>query len=368
MITDTCEQTSKSRWDTKIFRLATVALFILGLLLPETLVLFNYPASSTPKPNFSMAIFQSPSALFNFARELKQSLEDRFGGRDLFIQANSFLRRKVINEAVTPSVLIGKDEWLFYDSGAAKDGLGFSGLYGGDPLNLEQLEKTRQNLEQQSEWFKSKNILFFILICPDKQSIYPENLPRRMKQEIRNSRLDQFYTHMKNFSKFDVDDLRPQMIEHKNGKSTLLYYRYDSHWNTIGAFYGYESIMQKLTQEYPKLSPLRWGDFQEDTEISRIGDLSNMSKIPQTYLEHGLILKNGGDEKISEKLEKLLLFGDSFSPPIVDLLKKHFNEIKVIRGGRSGEQILDKEQIELYRPNVVIWESVERYWTNIGKT
>ncbi|MOA07038.1 hypothetical protein D3C78_1267130 [compost metagenome] len=52
-------------------------------------------------------------------------------------------------------------------------------------------------------------------------------------------------------------DLSKLIISHKNSSQTPLYYKTDTHWNELGAWYGYEALKNKISITDPSL---KWLD------------------------------------------------------------------------------------------------------------
>jgi hypothetical protein len=92
------------------------------------------------------------------------------------------------------------------------------------------------------------------------------------------------------------------------------------------------------------------------------GDLIKMGQLPTSISEQDLILRSEMLQQSRPKLDKLMIFGDSFSSALIDWLYVHFRDIKHINDGRSAHRPLDFNVVNEYKPDVVIFEAVERYW------
>ncbi|CAF1627889.1 unnamed protein product [Rotaria socialis] len=242
-----------------------------------------------------------------------------------------------------------------------------SGWQGYNPYSSDELLAIQMNLEAESAWFTKQNMTFLILPCFDKNSIYPEYLPWPYADAIGPSRLAQIFEHMKLHSKVQLVDVRQPLLTAKKLNQFDTYFKTDSHWNNIGAFYAYKEIVKRLLIVYPQFVPHNLEDFVLDTNLKRAGDLAGMANLDVSHiLEHQLVSKkNITANRMSPKKDKILIFGDSFSDFFFkDYFWRHFNEVKYVYGYSNARYKFDKSTILQYRPNVVIIESIERFWIN----
>jgi len=47
----------------------------------------------------------------------------------------------------------------------------------------------------------------------------------------------------------------------QNKNDYLIYYKTDSHWNNLGAFYAYTEIMKSVGEDFPEIQPLKLNDY-----------------------------------------------------------------------------------------------------------
>ncbi|CAF3510103.1 unnamed protein product [Rotaria sp. Silwood1] len=265
-------------------------------------------------------------------------------------------------------VVMGKRGWLFINEDEQTDPRGFSGWQGYNPYSLNQLMDIQKHLEGENNWFTQQNVTFLILPAPDKQSIYSEYLPWQYGTIVGPSRQAQIFEYMKSHSKLQLIDVRQALLTAKKQYGLYIYFKTDSHWNNVGAFCAYEAIMKRLLVVYPQFVPHRFEDFVADRNLKREGDLAKMANLDVSHiLEHQLVpKKNASFYSGGPKKDKILFFGDSFSHAFFkDYFWKHFNDVKFSSGGRTAKAPLEKHTFLQYRPDVVIFESVERYWTNV---
>ena len=150
---------------------------------------------------------------------------------DIFVFKNIFSRR----------VLLGKYKWLF-----TKDANLTEKYIGIEEYNFteKELEKAKNNLIYFRDELKKKNIDFIFMVCPDKPFIYFKYMPDYIKRKSIKSGTDIFVEYIKNNSDIKVVYPKEELLKYKD--KYQLYYKYDTHWNNLGAYIGYSELMKSL--------------------------------------------------------------------------------------------------------------------------
>ena len=184
----------------------------------------------------------------------------------------------------------------------------------------------------------------------------------------------------------DVLDLRGPMKKIK--KAALAYYRSDNHWTSYGAFAAYAAAMDKLGEWFPALRGAAKGDYEIDIKPGLPGGLAYMLALGDVFKENMVIFtpkweRRAKDAAVDHKHEKFfqppiaketgdpglpraVVFRDSFSHELVPFLSEHFNRIVYIWPYPTAlrkMRLFDKAVIEKEKPQLVIDEFVERYFT-----
>lgn len=359
--------------------LALIIAFFALLWLPtaETCLKFD----RTPPPNENRILADIPKfkknlkAMRIFFSGIEAYFGDHFGFRNRLVSWERHWKFHAFRISRTKDVIIGMQGWLFYTGP-----LMFDDTMGRKPLSLPELEAWREFFTERRDWLAQRGIRYLFVIPPDKHTIYPEHLPTWLARTSRPpQRLDQFISHMKAHSDLPILDLRPSILEAK--KDARVYMQTDTHWNAMGAFIGYRSIMQALESQGLPVQPLDVSTFSQSTGTSRAGDLAVMLGLPdllpekddvflthrapfqpvQIRVEPGLLKKKWvptTEPVVSENPQasgRLLLFRDSFAGGLIPLLAQHFN-----RSVSIWQYNWDRPLIEKEKPDVVIDEMVER--------
>lgn len=239
------------------------------------------------------------------------------------------------------------------------------------PFSDEQLEIIHVKLRNIQQTLKAQGIKFYIVIPPNKNTIYPEDLDRIAPKKQAKSRLDQVIEYESSHSGMDVIDIRSELFESK--KTHQVYYATDTHWNDYGSLVGYFKIMNVISQDFPIISVNSIENYDIGTK-KYSGDLSQMSgnlKIEENTqvlsLRNPLPVKydrtelNNGQGVIRSQIElpdlpRALIFRDSFFTHLFGNVSQHFSTSICI-----WSFVFDFKFVDEVKPNLVIVEISERY-------
>jgi len=276
-----------------------------------------------------------------------------------------------VGDRIYNSVVIGRDGWLFLTGdGSLMD------FQNTNPLNKKKLAKLQRNLHQLNMQLRQKGITLLVVIPPNKSTVYSQFMPEQIPVIGQKSSLDQFVEYMKLNGDAFVLDLRQTLLDASGSRE--VYYKTDTHWNDVGAYYGYAAIMQTLAVDYPELVPHPLSDFEYTHVADSVHELPLLMGL-SSYKEANFDLFPNFEvqlkaEEISlpdgryirtvtntdQQLPKLLVFGDSFYGPLAHFIEPHFSRVKTIPFTyKSGVWSLD--WIAQENPDIVIIEIVERY-------
>ena len=170
------------------------------------------------------------------------------------------------------SVFAGASSMLYY-SQTLEDYTG-ENLLKADKLALirRQVEKTRDRIRSYS----GKDTQIIILAAPDPLSVYPEAASNELyEKRAAVTRLDQIRSALSDTEGVSFLDVRPVMKE--NADVGMLYYRTDTHWTELGAYFGYRAIIERISADYPGISPVPFTRLNRRTVTGSPGDLSGFA-------------------------------------------------------------------------------------------
>jgi len=261
-------------------------------------------------------------------------------------------------------VLVGKDGCLFLQNDTNRVVEQNSGSL---KLTESKLEKWLRILETRFAVLKNRDIKYYFLIAPNKESIYPEYLPS--DYEICEDRtVYQLINACKSHNLplyYPIDILKSYKSQYQ------IYPSGDSHWNGIGGFIAYGYIMSIIKRDFTT-NILDWEEvkFVEGEILLDLGNKLTppqtsvfawgMVKQPQAQIIYDNKVINSGHIRLTSNKNKSLpttvIFHDSFMESMLLFLMESFSEIYLLRSPS-----LDYDLIKKIKPDVVISEMVERF-------
>jgi alginate O-acetyltransferase complex protein AlgJ len=358
----------------KIINILVVILFMGMLLLPWLNNNFHFIKEEEAKENRVKAgkpAFND-TLVEQYFKDYDSYYTDNFNLRDNFITLLNKFQLAAFNVSSVPSrVTIGKDGW-FYEASCAFN------YKGANLFTDSEMVAYRAELIKRTLWAKRRGIKYYLVIVPNKMHVYPEHLPYQVIKVSDISRYDQV-AQLNNDSTINVIDLRKNLLPHKNDGYDI-YQHTDDHWNELGAYYGYQEIMNRLSNDFPELKPIPLDDFQIEI-IERAGNMAQLLNVDKEYPEHFVALREKFQtgahegtkrgytappeveqaecENVTEnenKNLKVLIIRDSFTLFMLKFLQEHFKSMVVIHDAwmyRMREDLILKEKPDIIL-NVVL--------------
>ncbi|MFZ2446603.1 MAG: hypothetical protein WAW37_09605 [Syntrophobacteraceae bacterium] len=335
-----------------------IILFLLAIWLPAVQMNFGFYKEFDDTENRELAPPpQWGSSRFSkLVEQVDAYIGDHFGFRPDLIRWNSFLRVNLLGASPIRSVIMGGDAWLFYCSEALEDGNTFTDYMGMIPLPDCELEKLKLRLEENRRRFSEKGIYYVVAIAPNKNTIYEEFLPERIRRNKSRTRLDQFVEYMAQNSDLEILDHRGVL---EAARTRLpVYWETDSHWNTYGAYVAYREIFGKISRRFPDAAPMAIAGSVAVERTARGGDLAQMLFLTDVLPENNHTVFEL-DAAPSARIRKLLFRHDSFGDNLYPYLTKHFE--KLVNVAPFAPFRFD----EIFRdpPDIVLHLFTERYLT-----
>ncbi len=355
---------------------ALILLFIAMITLPvvrtvsgpKSTVLLSEQRTPSTFPELSL----KSGSIRGFPTRFEAFFNDQFGFRDALIQLLSRAKVAWLGVSTSTKVTIGKDGWLY--SSEFPDG---SPSIAPRPFTADELRRWQRILENRRDWLAERGIQYWFVIAPNKESIYPEYLPKPCPLRATGSRLDQLVIHLRNQSSIQVIDLREPLLQAK--KSERVFDRTDTHWNDRGAYAGYRAIIEAVSATFPSATADPRTRFENSSESGVGGDLARMLDADRWLHEDRLYLERltpararpagsaTGDRSMPQPfamectdpdLPRTVVFCDSFAVRLTPFLSEHFE--RVLYSWQMVFPTFETETIERERPRVVIQEIVER--------
>lgn len=239
--------------------------FSLGMLIPGASDL----AEGGEMPEF---ILKGSDSLIpinrRFGTEFEDYLSKAFAYRGKVVDAYSDLKLKLLNEG-NDQVIAGRGGYLFYSQT-------LEAFTGENPMTDDEIESAALSLLNLQKYSEETGAKFCFLAAPDKNTIFPEKMPKRYKKADVTD-LDRLLSKLDELGVSYVDP-RAGLIK---AKDSDIYFLTDTHWTANGAFIALELLGEKLDFDVVDTSKLNF-------MVNRInGDLDSLlypsKKLTEAY-------------------------------------------------------------------------------------
>ncbi|OON98634.1 MAG: hypothetical protein ATN35_04260 [Epulopiscium sp. Nele67-Bin004] len=288
----------------------------------------------TSKPNF---IFND---ITTYPLKFEIYYTDHLPFKADIVNLNGWFKYIMFNKYSNSSVIQGKEGWLYYYYTLAD--YQRMNLY--DDEKLDEITDKFVGMQQELEVY---DIEFYLLVGPNKNTIYPEYMPSYYMQFDEQSRLEQLFEHIETNTSISIINPTQSLLSYKD--EYQLYWKFDTHWNTVGSYIAFKEATDVMgIQNIPTI---------EESDISIIEgkgnfDLKNLlgfEGLKENEIYYSL------DFNPEEKLDmRLLIFGDSFSVGLSPYFIELFEEVIIYTDGYDIDKVIE------FNPDIVIFEKVER--------
>lgn len=286
---------------------------------------------------------------------MQEKLNDftgRLFARQKLIALNTELTSRLTGGTYMEStqVLLGKDDWLFYKT--QLDGHPLWDYMGINHFTEDELAAMAANLTQMRDYFeKERGIDFYLTALPNKEIVYEEYMPDTIARADEVSRGEQVAEYM--WANTDLVYVFPKQALSEAKEQYQVYYKTDTHWNQIGAFVGMQEIFREAYGTHADIDSVV---FRVDSETFS-GDLATIAGVNDQYaIDTVYAFERESADPAQYRDEVALVVGDSFSGFLSAIAKGYYKEVYWIY---TKEFTMD--MVEEYQPDVIIWETVERF-------
>ena len=287
-----------------------------------------------------------------------------------------FIFKSFINSTTTASyrdrILLGKNNWLFHRWNDMDN------IYiGNDIFSDYELNTAKDNLLSFRDELRKRNIDFILMICQDKNTIYDIYMPDYIKRKSTISAIDKFVNYMNDNTDIDIVYPKKELLEYRD--KCQLYYKYDSHWNPLGGYFGYLELMKYIDFSYynnqiSNLNVINENISVAANDIAKFLSLSGFSYFKKDVIYSTNIrnynklisyydVKNWSDFKTSSESyiidKNILIIRDSFTTAMVNYISSTFSDVEYIHINNFSKEIIKTNNFD-----IVVFETVERMLKN----
>ncbi len=263
---------------------------VVGFLAAIWLPLMDSALGLGPASNFGERRTLAPWPEINWRleeiRALPDALEayydDHFGFRDSLVQLNSWLRWLLVSNPFDTQVVVGKSGWLFLNvGGGLLDDFRAVRRY-----TDAELERIRHGLVERRDQVAELGARYLLVVAPEKQTIYPEMVPARVRRAAEPARLGQLFDYLRATTDLEIVDLRGPLTEAK--ALGPVYQSTGTHWTDLGAYVASVEIRRQVIGDRLK-KPL--GRFRIQGARTGSNDLARMLGLKQWLREDSVRLR-----------------------------------------------------------------------------
>ncbi len=308
-----------------------------------------------------------------FVHQYEHYFNENFGWRNALFYAYSSWKMNVLGQSPLPEkVVVGKRGWFYPGNHFAKIVDQHRGV---DPIQPRELRAIKDRLTYYQQQLARQGTRLYVMVVPDSYTIYPENLPDKIKRHSGPSNLDQLRTYLAQQSGISLIDVQPALRNAK--KERPVYFQTDTHWNDFGSLVASLAMVGRVRQDFPQLIEPRLADYTIKSAPGIGGDLTTMLALHSVHRDSvryivtprkSLQARQTADIPNSEMnlpssrftgpqpaMPRLLFIGDSFSFSMNRFVPQYFGESFLVRSHR-----LDLALARAERSDIVVVEIVER--------
>lgn len=310
-----------------------------------------------------------------FPSQFEAWFNDHLPFRNQLLTLYGLAEYKGLKTSSSQSVIVGKNGWLFYKGAQVADENPIGDYMGTDLFTDEELQKIASNFTAARDELAARGSDFVIYIAPNKERVYSEYMPDMYGKPAEYGRMQQVVDYLnKNTDLKVVCGYEDLMLFRKENPDTDIYYKYDTHWNNLGAYIGSERLVNTLGFDF---TPLEYVEVEDrhtgNYDLSRLIHLGNVlndcpNYVVSGYTPHPLETVQEDDGRVfrfhttdgTAPGRKLFIIGDSFSTMMSPYLACHYQSgYMTFYYHYSHGQLLREE------PSAVVYETVERYIGNM---
>lgn len=309
-----------------------------------------------------------------YPTEYNKYYNDNMPFRSVLVTLNSAIDYFCFKKSSSSSVVLGKKDWLFYSS--VNDGNPIADYQGTNLLSNEELKHIADNCVKQRDFLASKGREFVIFIAPNKERVYSENMPQKYGKPSKENKVKQIVDYLKKNTDLRVVYPLDELMKAKETLKDNIYFKTDTHWNSIGGYIGSKCLLKELGIDMPNVTSkdihiLRKdkyaGDLLEMLNLYAVVDLDDFLYEVNGYKKNQVnCIKNDLFNEIiytsknSDK-RKLYVCRDSFMSAMAPYVASQFNNSYYRR-----YDTYSYNDFEQQNPDIFVFEVIERYVDRLG--
>ena len=335
-----------------IFVLICFSLFLLMPLSHSDMSVEKREAASLPSIKS-----QDGSLNTGFFEDLTEYFSDNFAFRQQLATVDAVIKSKVFGTSNNEKAIVGKNTWLYFN-GSLDD------YFGRNLLNDREIYAAAKTIELMQEYSENHNCRFAFAIAPNKNTLYPENMPSNYLAAEGDTNIERLSAKL---DYVNYIDLQSTFLS----QDKIMYHKWDSHWNNEGATLACDKILTGVDKEHydysnepSRVEAVHSGDVWQliypswdckDDNVIYEKEHTYSYVNPVESVEDMYIMTS-----CPEKEGTVVVFRDSFGNALLPYVADEYGSGVFIKG-----MPLNVKQIENSQADTLIFELVERNIPNI---
>ncbi len=372
---------NKDRFDT-VF----VVLFVVGLFLPimnwNGWILKN--ERSTENRKFHDRVDWENTNINELPAAIERVVNDNFSFRSYFLKGHNKLRQLVFGVSGNQEkVIVGQHGWHFLAEEEQESYLGIHSFSQADYARI------KQDWSNRADYCKKNGIALYWMICPVKQSVYSDELPKSMQRHHGQTTGEQLKTALHGIPNLQLISPLPLLLE--KSKVSRMYYQLDNHWNDEAGYSVSQWLIDRFQKDLPslKVMDLTRPVWKEQLKLDGIlkaylgrTDLNERTKRVAKFEHHAKHLPSYGfkcpeafpypwqyeqryGKSSDSKGPRILIFRDSYGDALIPFLRESFAESVFIFD--NWEYAFHPEIVKKVKPDIVLYVTFEAHLNNLLK-
>lgn len=354
---------------------AYIAMFIICFALPFPVYLFA--AKYLDRNNYENRTLVTmedviEASWYDKAAMMERYIDDHVPYKNELTRAKTLFDLDIFKSLNSDSVLLGKDNWLFYKQDKCIED--YQGSIG---ISQEEMDAMTRSMNKMNEYCVRNDIELVYLVTPNKETVYGEYyMPDYIEIVSEESRTDKLLDVLN--SQTDLSIVYPeQELKKYRDMGYQLYFKYDTHWNSQGAFVGTACLLRELGVENERLenmvsvqSGLASGDLASMIAMGEIfcDDICYeiegyktgvhtelVEEREEEYLDYAHYMSDADNGRV------IMCIGDSFLKAMEPYISKNYSESYFMH-------IMNYQQgaIEEAMPDVIVVSATERSFPSLS--
>ena len=162
--------------------------------------------------------------------------------------------------------------------------------------------KLVQMMNDRDEWARENGIKLYLVIAPNKSTVYPEYVPDKVKA-AKKTNADAAIEALAAGSTVEVIDLRGALVDAKAEYGDSMFYKYDTHWNNNGGFVGYTDMMRRISEDVPGTYTMKKSDYDIEDYETYMKDMAYYLGHYSAFTDYGPVytLRSGMTATLTQK-------------------------------------------------------------------